>query len=185
MGPPRVLFGVATTLAILMALDANSRQALVMLLIAAPLWLIVAATWLVGFLVVARRTRLRMSVADWARWVVIPVAMGLVFLLTRSHMLFDARLSLSRPALDEMAADVMAVGPTDRGWVGLYDVGTVEPTANGVRFVVDDSALYRFGLAYARDGEPELTEANYSPLWSSTGLKPLGGGWWLWTEEWD
>jgi hypothetical protein len=84
-----------------------------------------------------------------------------------------------------MAAEVAAGGSTDRGWVGLYNVGEVERTANGLRFVLDDSLLSRHGFAYSQGGEPELTEANYSPLWTGSWFEPIGGGWWIWWEEWD
>jgi hypothetical protein len=111
--------------------------------------------------------------------------MGFVFVLVPTGALFDARLALSRGAMDQLAVEVMAGGPTNRGWVGLYNVGDVERTANGFRFVVDDSALYRIGFAYAAAGEPELTDDNYSPLWTGATLESVGGGWWFWSEEWD
>ena len=87
--------------------------------------------------------------------------------------------------MDRMAAEVMAGGSTERGWVGLYEVNEVERIANGVRFVIDDSGLYRLGFAYAPDGEPKLTEANYSPLWTPTTVESIGDGWWSWSESWD
>jgi len=133
----------------------------------------------------ASRNGLRMPGAHWLRWLLVPVVMGSVFLITRTDTLFDARLALSRSAMDQMASQVMAGGSTDRGWVGLYNVGEVERTANGLRFVVDDSGLYRLGFAYSTDGEPTLTEDNYSPLWTGPWYEPLGGGLWLWTEAWD
>lgn len=65
-------------------------------------------------------------------------------------------------------------------------VGQVERTANGFRFVIDDSELYRIGVAYSTGGEPVFTEDNHSPLWEGPfGFESLGGGWWLWAEEWD
>ena len=172
-------------IAIVIALDADSRDSFGALLIAVPIWFLLAGVWFVRFVVALGRDGSRMSVAHWARWLMIPIAMGLVFLLTRTDALFDARLSLSRGAMDVMAADVMAGGSTDRGWVGLYDVGVVERTANGFRFVVDEGWLSRQGFAYSPDGEPSLTEENYSPLWTGASLEAIGGGWWYWSEAWD
>jgi hypothetical protein len=185
VSPPGVLFYLATATAIVIALDASSRGSLGTYLIAAPIWFVIAAAWLVRFGMAAARTRLRMPTAHWTRWLMIPVAMGLAFLVTRTDVLFDTRLALSRGAMDQMAADVMAGGSADRGWVGLYDVGEVERTANGLRFVIDDSGLYRLGFAYSPDGEPRLTQDNYSPLWTGATFEPVGGGWWLWSEAWD
>jgi hypothetical protein len=100
-----------------------------------------------------------LQLAQWARWLLVPLVMGLVF-LAPSRARFDARVALSRRAMDEMATNVLAGGPTQRGWVGLYYVPAVERIGNGVRFVVDDSGLYRFGFAYTTD-EPVLTEENF------------------------
>jgi hypothetical protein len=184
-GPPGVFFYLATGVAILIAIDASSRDALWMFVVGAAAWVTIAVVWFIRFAVTASRARLRMPIVQWLRWMVIPVAMGLVFVVGLSGGMFDARLAASRGALDLMAADVMSGGPVERGWVGLYDVGQVERTANGFRFVVDDSGLYRVGFAYAPDGKPALTDDNYSPLWTGATFEPLGGGWWLWTEEWD
>jgi hypothetical protein len=167
------------------ALDANSRMSFITFMIAGPIWLVIAAVWVGRFAWTVSHIRGQMPVADQVRWLVIPVAMGLVFLVTRTDVVFQTRLNLSRGAMDQMATEVMAGGPTDRGWVGFYNVGEVERTANGFRFEVDDSWLYRLGFAYSDEGEPELTEANSSPLWAGTGMRSIGGGWWLWTEEWD
>jgi hypothetical protein len=185
VGPPGALLYLAAGIAILIALDANSRMSLITFMIAGPIWLVIAAVWLGRFARTVSRIRGQMPLADQVRWLLIPAAMGLAFLVTRTDVVFQARLNLSRGALDEMATEVMAGGSTQRGWVGLYNVGEVERTANGFRFEVDDSWLYRLGFAYSAEGAPELTEANYSPLWAGTSTKSIGGGWWLWTEEWD
>ena len=182
--PPGVWLYVATVLAIAVAIDANSRQSLVTFFLALPIWVAVAVAWTIRF-VAAIRSPSELSGGDLVRWLAIPAAMGAIFFLTRTDVLFDARFGLSREALDTMAAEVMSGESTDRGWVGLYNVGPLERTANGVRFVVDDSGLYRLGFAYSPGGQPELTEANFDPLWCCTSYEPRGGGWWLWTEEWD
>jgi hypothetical protein len=176
---------MSVAVAILIAVDANTRDSFATFLIAALVWFAIAGLWLVRFAIAASRSRFHMPITDWVRWLFVPAVMGVVFLLTRTDVLFDARFSASRGALDQMATDVMAGGSTDRGWVGLYDVGRIERTANGFRFVIDDSMLYRLGFAYSPTGEPSLTEDNSSPVWTNAGSEPMGGGWWLWTEEWD
>jgi hypothetical protein len=185
VGPPGILFYLASVIAILIALDANSRMSFITFMIAGPIWFVIAAVWLGRFAWTVSHIQGQMPIADQLRWLVIPAAMGLIFLVTRTEVVFQTRLNLSREALDQMAEEVMAGGPTERGWVGLYNVGAVERTANGLRFEVDDSWLYRLGFAYSPAGEPALTEANYSPLWAGTSSESIGGGWWLWTEEWD
>jgi hypothetical protein len=92
-GPPGVLFYLATTIAIIVALDANSRASFEMLLLALPLWLLLAATWFLRFLGAAWTERLRLPWRHWLRWLVIPAAMGLVFVLTRYDVPFDVRLT--------------------------------------------------------------------------------------------
>ena len=185
VGPPGILFYLAAGIAIVIALDANSRMSFITFMIAGPIWFVIAAVWLGRFAWTVSHIQGQMAIADQVRWLVIPAAMLVVFLVTRTDAPFQTRLDLSRGALDEMAAGVMAGGTTERGWVGLYNIGEVERTANGLRFEVDDSWLYRLGFAYSAEGEPKLTEDNYSPLWAGTGIRSIGGGWWLWTEEWD
>jgi hypothetical protein len=63
-----------------------------------------------------------------------------------------------------MARDVLAGGSLDRGWVGLYAVGRVERTANGLWFVIDDGVLGHVGLVYSPTGEPKAVDEE-SPLW--------------------
>jgi hypothetical protein len=168
-----------------MALDAASRSSFFAMMIAVPLWLLLAAVWATRLAATVTGGGLRMSAAAWARWLLVPAAMGTAFALSLSDVPFEVRLALSRDAIDQMAADVMAGGSTERGVVGLYIVGHVETTANGIRFVLEDCGLSRHGLAYATDGEPRLTDDNYSPLWTSPLFHPVGANWWLWSEGWD
>jgi hypothetical protein len=183
--PPGVLFYLATAVAIVITLDANSRKSLGMFIIAATIWLVIAAVWLGRFALALSRSEPPMSLLQWARWLSLPFAMGLMVLVTRTDAPFDARLALSRGAMDEMAAEVISGDSAHPSWVGMYAVTELERTANGVRFVVDDSGLVRRGFAYSPEGEPELSEANYSPLWTGATFEPVGGGWWMWTETWD
>jgi len=182
-GPPGPLFTAATAVAILIALDANSRASFGMFVITAPIWLGLAIAWGLRFLVALARTRLRLSPGEWARWLAIPLAMGLVFVATRTDAVRDARFALSRPALDAMAAEVIAGGTTQRGWVGLYHVGEAERTANGVLFVLDEF-FGRRGFAYAPTGLPNLY--GYGDLDPAGGpmFEPVGDGWWYFVESW-
>jgi hypothetical protein len=183
VGPPGILFYLATIAAIVLAVDANSRASFSTFLLVAPVWLVLAAIWIVRFVVAVSTKRLRPSIGQLARWLAIPVAMGLVFAVTRTDALFDARLSLSRAGMDQVAAEVIAGGSTDRDWIGLYGVSSVEKTANGLRFVIDDSGLFRIGFAYAPEGQP--APGGDDPLWCCDEYESVGGGWWLWTESWD
>jgi hypothetical protein len=185
IGPPGLLFYIVTLGAILLALDANSRDSFWLFLLSAPIWLLLAAIWLFRFGLAVRANRGRMSAAHWARWLAIPLALGLVFGITRTDAVKDARFDLSRGALDQMALDVMASGSLDNGWVGLYNVGTAERTANGFWFVIDDSGLGRWGLAYSPNGEPKESEDNYDPLWTGAEFEHLDGPWWIFSQSWD
>jgi hypothetical protein len=183
LGPPGVLIYLATAAAIALAIDANSRGSFSLFLLVAPVWILLAGIWFVRFVGAASTKQLRSSVWHWARWLAIPIAMGLVFAVTRTGALFDTRLALSRDAMDQVAAEVMAGGSTDRDWIGMYDVSGVEQTTNGLRFVIDDSGLYRLGFAYAPEGQPG--PGGDDPLWCCEEYESVGGGWWLWTQSWD
>lgn len=183
LGPPGVLFYIATAFAIVVALDANSRASFWMLLVAFPVWVLMAAIWFLRFVGAAWTERLRFSRRHWARWLIVPVVMGLVFALTRYDVPFDVRLAASRGAMDQVAAEVMAGGSTDRTWVGLYPVQGVERIPNGIRFLIDDSGLGRMGFVYSTASQPASLDD--SPLWCCDSYEPIGGGWWIWTQEWD
>jgi hypothetical protein len=185
-GPPGVLFYVVTMGAIVLAIDANTRQSLGLLLLSVPIWLSLAGMWTVRFFMALRETRARMRAAHWARWLAIPLALGLVFALTRTDLLIQGRFDLSRGALDEMARDIEAGGSLQRGWVGLYDVAMAERTDNGFWFVVDDSGLGRWGLAYSPSGEPKEAEVNFGDgLWTGASFEHLDGRWWTFQQAWD
>jgi len=186
VGPPGLVFYALTLLAVLLALDANSRQSLSALLVVVPIWFGVAAAWTLRLILAGQRAGWRLAPVDWSRWLLIPLIMGAVFLVTRTDVLVEARLDLSRGAMDAMAADVMAGGTLDRGWVGLYDVGAVVLSENGLRFVVDDSGLGRWGFAYSTSGAPVFIETEDEQYdWQGLAFDPIGGGWWRWTEQWN
>jgi hypothetical protein len=182
-GPPGVLFYLATVIAIVVALDANSRASLWMLFLAIPFWVGLAATWCLRFVAAAGIHRLRLTPRHWARWMVVPVVLGLVFALTRFDVPFDARLAASRGAMDQAAAEVMAGGSTERSWIGLYPAQGVERIPNGMRFLIDDSGLGSVGFAYSATGRPASVDDD--PLWCCDFYVSVGGGWWIWYQEWD
>jgi hypothetical protein len=182
-GPPGVRLYVLVAIAVALALDANSRQSDLALFAALPIWALVAAIWLLRFLTTAWTGRLRLPLRHWLRWFAVPALLGLVFVLTRFDVPFDVRLALSRGAMDQAEAEIWAGGSTDRAWIGLYPVAKVERTLSGIRFVIDDSGLGRIGFAYTTELHPEPLPDD--PAWSGATFRPLGGGWWLWWQEWD
>jgi hypothetical protein len=185
VGPPGFLFCAVTFGAILLALDTNSRASLGGLVQTALLWLLIAVVWLLRLALALWQARGRMSAAHWARWLAIPLVLGVIFGITSTDVVKRTRFDLSRGALDQMAVDVMAGGSLDRGWVGLYDVGIAERTANGVAVVIDDSGFGRWGFAFSADGEPRESEDNYSGLWTSAEYEQLDGNWWVFSQGWD
>jgi hypothetical protein len=85
-----------------------------------------------------------------------------------------ARFEASRPAFDQVAAEVMAGGATAPRTIGLYDIDRLERTPDGVRFVVEGSGFIdASGFAYAPDGDPRQPD-------SDDIYRPLGGGWFRW-----
>ena len=114
--PPGAIFYLASGVAILIAVDASSRDSLWMFVIGAAVWVAIAVVWCLRLALTAARSGLRMPVAAWARWMTIPAAMGLVFVIGLSGVLFGERFAASRGALDQMAAEVMA--GFDRTWLG-------------------------------------------------------------------
>jgi len=166
---------------VLVAVDADSRGSFPSLLVIGPL-IALAVVWLIR---AARVPWPQTPIRTRIRWLAIPALLVVVFALTRSDLLKDARFNLSRGELDDMATDVMGGGPADRGWVGLYGVGTIERLANGFRFVLADNGLSRFGLAYAPSGEPLESEANVDPLWQPAEFEHLDGPWWWFAQGWD
>jgi hypothetical protein len=175
--PPGVLFFLGTAVAILAALDANSRASFGMILVAQMLWLVVAGIWVVRFLGAAWTKRLRFPMSHWVRWLVVPAAFGFVFVLTDLDVPYEVRLALSRDAMNEAAADVMAGGTTDRTWIGLYPVERVEQIPHGMRFLIAGSGMInRMGFAYSTAGRPAEVDGNED-------YARFDGNWWIWVDE--
>jgi hypothetical protein len=175
--PPGVLFFLGTAVAILAALDANSLGSWTRSLMAQFFWYVVAGIWVTRFLGTAWTRRLRFPIGHWVRWLAVPAILGFVLVLTRLDVPFDVRLSLSRGAMDQAAAEVMAGGTTDRTWIGLYPVERVERTPTGMRFLIMGSGFIdHIGLAYSTAGEPVNVDGN--DLYGK-----LDGGWWTWVDR--
>ncbi len=178
-GPPGWIFLAVAAIAIAFGLDANSRDSFDTAMLTVPVWFILAGTWTVRFLLMAWKTRLRRPVGQWIRWLVIPVALGTVFVLTSFEVPFDVRAALSRGAMNQAAAEVMAGGSTNRGWIGLYPVEQVERIPNGMRFLISGSGfLDRTGFAFSTTGMPDTNDA-------ADEYEPLDGGWFLWVQTFN
>jgi hypothetical protein len=176
--PGRWLF-LATACAVLLALDANSRESYSASIMALPVCLLVAGVWLVRFLHAAWSKRLDLPGAEWLRWLAIPAIFFVALRLTETTIPYDVRLTVSRGAMDQAAAEVIAGGSTNRGWIGLYPAESVERTSNGMRFLIADSGFFdRIGLAYAVSGEPAGIDGTDE-------YQPLDGGWWRWVSKFN
>ncbi len=165
---------------VLAGLDADSRGSFLMAVQALLAWFLMAGIWLIRFFFGAAWTkRLRLPILHWIRWMAIPLVLGAVFLLTETSVPSDVRLSLSRQAMDQAAAEVMAGGSTDRSWIGLYPAERVERITNGMRFAIAGSGFIdQLGLAYSTDDYPAGT-------YGTDEYSPLGGGWWTWVERFN
>jgi len=163
----------------LLALDANSRESYSASIMALPVCLLVTGVWLVRFLHAAWSNRLDLPGAEWLRWLAIPAIFFVALRLTETTIPFDIRLAVSRGAMDQAAAEVMAGASTNREWIGLYPAESVERTSNGMRFLIADSGFFdRIGLAYAPSGEPAGIDGTDE-------YQPLDGGWWRWVSKFN
>jgi hypothetical protein len=175
--PPGILFFAATAFAVFVGLWVSSIQSFGGLHFTMVLWFSLAGIWVARFTGATLTARLRFSLAEWVRWLAVPVILGSVFLLTRTSVPFDVRLSLSRGAMDQAAAEIMAGGSTDRDWIGLYAVERVEQIPNGMRFVVAGGGFIDgWGFAYSTDGAPANVDGNDD-------YEHLDGNWWIWTDR--
>jgi hypothetical protein len=165
---------LVTCVAAGIALEASSRDNVTGWMIAMFAWLGVFTAWLVRLLFLAA-PQARMFPGRWRlRWalpMLILVGAGALMVL---EVPLRLRFEASRPALDRLAAEVMAGSPTTPASAGLYDIESLTRMPDGVRFLVEDSGFIdRFGFVYAADGDPTdpYTEDIY---------RALGGGWFVW-----
>ena len=124
--PPGVLFYLAVAFAVLQGVWVSSLQSFVGLIGTVVVWFSLAGLWAFRLLGAAIVARLRFSVAEWARWLGVPLILGVVYLWTQTGAPYELRLSLSRPAMDQAAAEIIAGGSIDRDWIGLWPVDSVE-----------------------------------------------------------
>jgi hypothetical protein len=112
-------------------------------------------------------------------WLAIPLAFAVAVRLTETSIPSHVRLALSRGAMDQAAAEVVAGGSTDRGWIGLYPAEHVERTANGMRFLIPGAGFIdEVGMAWSASGEPAGVEGTDE-------YQPLEGGWWRWISKFN
>lgn len=170
---------VAVTLvAIGVWFEASTRDAFVGLLVASVIVGLVGLVWLIRFVAALVKTRGRMG-GSWLRWLIVPALLLGAQVLDSIDAPFEIRMALSRPAMDQAAAEIMAGGSTDRTWIGLWPVSLVEPTADGIRFVIAASGfLDQVGMVYSPSGMPADPDGQVE-------YRDLGGGWWQYTEPWD
>jgi hypothetical protein len=178
-GPPGIWLFLATAAAILLAVDANSLGALMESEIALAVSAFVAGVWLIRFVAAAWMRGLRLPISHWIRWLAIPIAFAVAVGLTRTSIPTDVRFAISRGAMDQAAAEIMAGGSTDRGWIGLYPAEHVERTANGIRFIVPGAGFIdQVGMAWSASGEPAGVEG--TDVYSR-----LEGDWWTWVAKFN
>jgi hypothetical protein len=122
-----------------------------------------------------RGQRLRLTVA---------VSILLAAVAIYRQLPLKAALYVSRPAMDQLATEVLASGEqyADDRWCGVYKATrvTVIPAQGdprgGVRITVEESnRAYRSGFAYLPKAD---TRRNYR-----RNYQHVGGGWWAWRQE--
>ena len=178
-GPPGIALNVGTAVAILLALDASSLESFSIAVLALTVSTAVAGIWLLRFAISGWTTGLRMPMARWIRWLAIPLAFAIAVGLTRTSIPSDVRFALSRGALDQAAAEIVAGGSTDRGWIGLYPAEHVERTANGMRFLIPGAGFIdQVGIAWSVTGEPVGVDGTDE-------YHALEGGWWTWISKFN
>ena len=178
--PPGVLFYLGVALAVFEGVWVSSIQSFGGLIGTMLIWWSLAGVWALRLLGAAIVTRLRFGWREWARWLGVPLILGVVYVWTQSGEPYDLRLSWSRSAMDQAAAEIMAGGSTDRDWIGLWPVQDVERLPGGVRFIVSGCGFIdRCGFAYSTSGssasiaDPDDSEDRY---------EHLDGNWFIWTD---
>lgn len=119
---------------------------------------------------VMRGQRLRLTVG---------VTMMLAALAIWRQLPMRAALKISRPAMDQVVADLKTSGGPylDDRRVGVYHARRIKTVpGDGVRFTVEESnRAYRSGFIYLPHADPKrATRRSY---------QYVGDGWWAWREE--
>lgn len=112
------------------------------------------------------------------------VTVGLCFVLTAAAVHYSlplkAAVKFSRPAMDKLAADLIASGQpyADDQWVGVYHARRIKVIPGGVRFTVEEqNRAYKSGFTYLPKVNPKTVG------WRNKNYRYLGDGWWAWREE--
>jgi hypothetical protein len=97
--------------------------------------------------------------STWRRWLTLPALTLLVWLLLEHHLPFHAAFLCSRPAMEQVAQEVMQmpVGTKDvpNHRIGLYAGNRIERVKQGMRFRVD-GGHFGSGFGYFPGGPPPL-----------------------------
>jgi hypothetical protein len=181
--PPGIVFYLAVGLAVLVGIDASSLRSFGGRLLTEMIWWPLAAIWGVRLLGAAYVARLRFRVAEWVRWLGAPLILGAVYVWTQSgDGPFATRLALSRSAMDQAAAEIIAGGSTDRDWIGLWPVLYAERLRGGMRFEVSGCGFIDgCGFAYSTSGSrTDITDPEETDTYEH-----LDGNWFFWTSPFD
>jgi hypothetical protein len=177
--PPGVLFYLAVGFAVAEGIWVSSIQSFGGLMFTMLLWYLLAAIWAARAVGAAIATRLRFARAEWIRWLGVPLIMGVTYFWTQTGAPFDLRLAWSRTAMDQVAAEVMAGGTTDRDWIGLWPAEDVERLPGGMRFIVADCGLAdRCGFAYSASGSISGIDPD-----NPNDYERLDEHWFTWTDR--
>ena len=136
MRPPGALFYVAVAFAVFVGVWVSSLQDFGGALLAALIWGLLSVVWGLRLLGALATSRAHMAVTEWARWLGVPLVLGVVFAWVQSGGPFELRLALSRAAMDQAATEIIAGASTNRGWIGLWPVEDLERLPGGIRFIV-------------------------------------------------
>lgn len=89
----------------------------------------------------------------------------------------QVRFELSRPALEQAAADSASGQPAGPGWIGLIPVDSVETVDGVTLFIVPGTGGFLAspcGLAYAGGQRPNLGYRLQGEI---------ANGWWVWCDN--
>ena len=174
---PALIAIAATLLSAAVALEASSRTSPFQLAIAAVVLVVLSLGWLLNLAAIWRNVRRKTVLALQLRGIIMLVVAAGTFGSVALDLPFKTRLALSRPAMDMVAAEILAGGTTERSWIGLWPVEHVEVFDGSMSFFIDGSGfMTRVGLAYSPKDAPPDPDGFVEYV-------DLGGGWWRWTES--
>lgn len=143
---------------------------------------------------IARRPRRSRSRTGWVVVAIVPVLAAVTFVGVAADVPARVRFELTEPSLGAAAERALAGPITEREdrWnvvlseagpitaIGLYQFAEVDRSSSDtVIFLVDSDGILTDagGFAYRASGTPHVPNA--------VAIDSLGGGWWVWYEEWD